>query len=287
MKRLRYSIILLLFSLLFFLYINRLGIIIGLSEFHTHTSAFLPALALIILVFIFPVLRRSSISIILVLWSIIFLFVKQGSGDQLLAGGIYTLTSLAEYVFLALAIILAHNIAVHLNQNIELLNRVFLADVSDRVKEMDSAREIINRELLRSRRYKHPFSIISLRLLRKPSPLERLSNITNLEKDIFGPYTFAQFLHLLDTNIRRLDIVFHQRYQEHVIILLPETDNNGGLALNRNLHALADKAGYEFSSGVATFPDDALTFDELISFSDANINYYPQEISSQPADLIP
>jgi hypothetical protein len=285
MSKIRYLIIFLLSSLLLFFYIDRLGEIIGLSGFHTHSAAFLPALVLIIFIFATPVLQRLSILMVLIIWFIIFLFSKQISGDQLLAGGISTLTSLAEFVFLSIVICSAHNIATQLNQNKEVLNRIFLADASDRVNEMDKANEIINRELLRSRRYGHPFSIISLRLMHKPAPLEKLNKITNLENDIFGPYTFAQFLHLLDINVRRLDIVFYQRYQEHVIILLPETDNIGGKALVRNLHSLAERAGFEFNSGVASFPADALTLDDLIKVADTTIKVPTRDVNSHPADI--
>jgi GGDEF domain-containing protein len=78
----------------------------------------------------------------------------------------------------------------------------------------------------------------------------------------------------VDEHIRQTDIVFRDSYNRFVV-LCPETalQNSQNLA-ERIADSIYKKTGIQVSWAVATFPDDALSFDDLLDVANSKLTRF-------------
>jgi hypothetical protein len=86
----------------------------------------------------------------------------------------------------------------------------------------------------------------------------------SIQYDIMNRLTAARIGQIIDSRIRQTDLVLRDRKWVYVI-LCPETDISGVLLLaSRIAEAVRQKTGLSVLWGTAAFPEEALTFDDLL-----------------------
>ncbi len=130
--------------------------------------------------------------------------------------------------------------------------------------------EQIEYEMERSKRYQSPLSLVFL-------DLDYFKNVNDTYGHLTGSRLLAEVGAVVSASIRKTDKAARYGGDEFVIIL-PQTDRPGALNFALKLHKdLNEKAFYSDngdrlnvsgSFGVASFPDDALNSNELISLAD-------------------
>jgi len=130
--------------------------------------------------------------------------------------------------------------------------------------------EQIEYEMERSKRYQSPLSLVFF-------DLDYFKNVNDTYGHLTGSRLLAEVGAVVSANIRKTDKAARYGGDEFVIIL-PHTDRPGALKFALKLHKeLNEKAFYSNngdrlkvsgSFGVASFPDDALNSNELISLAD-------------------
>lgn len=126
-------------------------------------------------------------------------------------------------------------------------------------------------ELERARRYRRPFAILFL-------DLDHLKAINDAYGHICGSRVLKEAAVLLQRKLRRSDKIFRFGGDEFVVTL-PETDFQGAFRVAQRLrralrgHRFKLKEGVEAkitaSFGIATFPDDGSSKEELLRSADA------------------
>ncbi len=164
-------------------------------------------------------------------------------------------------------------------QSTEAIEKTKLLEDLKKQASFDLLTEIYNRnyimkrleeETQRSSRHKLLFSIIFL-------DIDDFKNFNDTHGHLYGDKLLVDMVNIIKKNLRKNDIV--GRYGgEEFIILAPETDKKGGLALTQKILNSVNEYSFtgketnvdnvSFSAGVASFPGDGKTVEELISKSD-------------------
>lgn len=267
MLRLRLNLILLLLFTGIALNIERIDF--GAKEDVINLASFVYLLfgTAVISTILIPKNWKISTRNLVLFWAGIYLAIKTiPDTNHPLLGGVYTYISIAEIILLITFIILIRNVLENLQVLEETVANITMANVSNRVKNLDAAIPDVNKEFVRSRRYKRPLGIIVIEL--KPENIQ--TNIENLSKEILqimmSRYSMSNLIRAIDKNIRRPDLILEQHQENRVILLLPEADTEDTKVVFENVQKLVEeKIGSPVAIGSAAFPDDAVTFDELVS----------------------
>ena len=79
-----------------------------------------------------------------------------------------------------------------------------------------------------------------------------------------GRFTSARVGQIIDERIRQTDLVLRDK-RWRFVVLCPETDLGAGLLLAKRItESVHEKTGLPILWGVAAFPEEALTFDDLL-----------------------
>ncbi len=129
----------------------------------------------------------------------------------------------------------------------------------------------IDEELERARRYSHPFSILFL-------DMDYLKMINDRYGHMSGSKALREVAHVIHGRLRQTDKVFRFGGDEFVVTLT-ETDQEGAYqvavrlreAINAHRFLEDDDIGASMTAsfGIATFPQDGLTKDQLLRHADA------------------
>jgi hypothetical protein len=273
MLRLRFYIIALLLFTGIALNIERLDF--GPQEDIVNLASFVYGLlgASVMTTVLIPSKWKIPANYIIVFWSAVyFAFKVILINDRPIVGGLYTYLTIAELFILIGLIVLTQKVMEYLNVLEDTVADITMADVSSRVKNLDTASPDIDLEFIRSRRYKRSLGLIVVRL--KPENVQ--AYINDLSKDILrtmmSRYSMSKLIRAIDKHSRRTDLILEQRKENRVILLLPESDLEATQAVYTNIQRIAQEGfGSMIDMGSATFPDDAITFDALVSFAENNI----------------
>lgn len=211
----------------------------------------------------FPSVSRVSSFVPLAIWAGIYLslllFINRGwsaTSDD------YSVIVL-EFILLETGIWFAHRLALQITHAESLMDELAIDVFPHRAQELDEGSQRIKIEFTRSRRYHRPLSV----LLMEVDPEYHKNNgevLKSIQQDIMNRFTSARIGQIIDDRIRQTDLVLRDRRWCYVI-LCPETDFSGVLLLARRItNAVKEKTGLPVLWGTAAFPEEALTFDDLL-----------------------
>jgi len=124
-------------------------------------------------------------------------------------------------------------------------------------------------ELERARRYRHPLAVVVMdidyeRHKQGKRNLIRLSGNARLASQFFC----ALISSILRENLRGSDIVTYDATHDHYVILLPEsTIAAAAQTMSRLREFVLERTKVSLRYGIAEFPADGLTFDDLVSLA--------------------
>ena len=227
-------------------------------------------------------------SLFVAFWVVVYAVVKALSVQERPAiGGVYTYLTVVEVVLIILLVIMTRILMGKLQELEEIVSNITLVDVSNRVKNLDSSLNDVNKEFARSRRYKRPLGVVVIRLKSENVPTNLKDLSTDILRMIVPRYLMNNLIRAVDKEIRRPDFILEQRSEDRIVLLLPEANAKAIKAVSANVQKIArDKVGAEVEVGVAAFPDDAVTFDDLLSRAEREIETLNNSASeNQHSDL--
>lgn len=237
--------------------------------------------AAVISTILMPRKWRLSTRTITIFWVAVYTILKFTIGDDRpVIGGLYTYITIAEIFALVVLVILTRMVMENLLGLEETVANITLADVSNRVIDMDSATPSINMEFARSRRYNRPIGVVVIKL----TPENVQANIDELSKDILrtmmSRYSMSNLIRAIDKEVRRPDLILEQHKENRIVLLLPESDIEATRAVSGNIQEVArTRIGSTVAIGTAAFPEDAITFEDLVLYAESAID------ASQDAEL--
>jgi diguanylate cyclase (GGDEF)-like protein len=158
-------------------------------------------------------------------------------------------------------------------QNVRAVERIQELTITDDCTGLFNSRHLFSvteSELERSRRFSFPFSLVFI-------DLDHFKRVNDLHGHLAGSRLLAEIARTIKHNVRGIDSAFRYGGDEF-IVLLPQTGKDAALEVTqRLLHALRDthyllSEGLELrmmaSFGVATYPDDGDSVQEIIGAAD-------------------
>lgn len=188
-------------------------------------------------------------------------------------GGFNTFITVAEVALVTLSVVIANVLAQALYDFEQAVENITLTGISRRLKRVKDAGEDIQTELVRSRRYHEPVSVIVVEP--DPESVQATLNraVEEVQKAMMTRYVINSMASVLTGVLRRTDMILEQREKGRFIIFSPETDASSSAVLSKHIESvIAERMHVTVQCGVAEFPDDALTFEELVRKAEQNVS---------------
>jgi GGDEF domain-containing protein len=188
-----------------------------------------------------------------------------------LFGGTYSYVSLTEVVLLSGATWLARAFAARLKEFEQAVENLTFSTMSQRVRRLSQAEEQIKTELFRSRRHHRPLTLMVV----EPEPITFQLAVSRIVREIqeamMGRYVLTRLGRALSDHLRRTDLLLEQDKRGRFILLCPETDAAASTEVAARVRSTAEHLGIAVNCGVATFPDEALTFEALLQEAESDL----------------
>jgi GGDEF domain-containing protein len=211
----------------------------------------------------FPLTSKVSAVVPLIIWGSIYFVMLQTLDRTASAPNTTFPIILLEFILLMIGVWMAYQLADGISHAESVMSAMALSAFPNRTQNIAEASEKIKVEITRSRRYHRPLGLLVLQLnLTKAGDASRV--ISSIQHEISSRFSFARIGQVVDEHVRQTDMVFHDKYSR-LIVLCPETNNEDSRILAARISEIVyEKTGVKVEWGFATFPDDALNFDDLV-----------------------
>jgi len=229
----------------------------------------------------FPSISRASIYVPLLVWAGVYMVLLQTLDRSVsTVEGEFSVIVL-EFLLLEVGVWFAYQLAVQIGHAESLMDALALSAFPNRAHDIESEDKRIKIELTRSRRYHRPLSLVVI----EPEPddvkmaREMLKGIQN---DLLSRFTSARVGQIIDDRVRQTDLVLRD-HRGRFIILCPETDFESSTLLAKRLaQSVEERTDLQIHWGVAAFPDEALTFDDLLHKARDRSTHFAKLEGEQP-----
>ncbi len=264
MKYLRRSIIALVIHLALFFNIERLDFneenLVDILSF-----VYILTLVAVLTVIMIPFFRKRPLWVSLSYWGIIYVLIRLTFFSTRSFVGLNLYLSITELVFLLVAVWLAYQVALDLDDFEQAVINMTLPQLNRQVKRLTDSGDEIQTEMLRSRRHRRPLSVLVIKPDANSVTTAIHRTVQEVQQAMMTRYVVTSLTSIVSDVMRRTDTIFEQPNANQFIVMSPETSAiNSGSFIERIQTAVTEKLGVSVICGVASFPDDALTFDELV-----------------------
>ena len=211
----------------------------------------------------FPSISRASAYVPLSVWAGVYLVLLQIINRDYSANTGELSVIVLEFLLLEGGVWFAHQLAIQISHAESVMDALALSAFPNRANDIDSENQRIKIELTRSRRYHRPLSLV---VIESESEDEKTTRemLKSIQHDLLNRFTSARVGQIIDDRIRQTDLVLRDR-RGRFIVLCPETDlENASLLAKRIAQAVKERTSLHVLWGVAAFPEEALTFDDLL-----------------------
>lgn len=171
--------------------------------------------------------------------------------------------NIIQLLLVLLTAVLAFDVGRRVDQTDLALESLASSAYPNRALDIQTAREFVLAEITRSRRYHHPLSILTVRL-EKNKTWGDWKDIKLLSKEMMERFAIAKVSQILSDHARSTDMILRDRDGQFVL-LCPETNHSStSILATRIADAVKRELDATIECGSASFPDEALTFDDLI-----------------------
>lgn len=176
-----------------------------------------------------------------------------------------------QFLLIEISAGLSYFVGRQVQQIDALVRGLSISAYPNRTMDIKAGREIINTEVTRSRRYKRPFTTLVLKLefvdKKNDSP-----NNESIHQDLLRRFALAKMGQIINEFARQTDLIFSDQF-DRFILLCPETDTQKATVLAERISkTVNEKMDASVAWGAASFPHDALTFDDLIELADRRMS---------------
>ncbi|MGZ9221602.1 MAG: diguanylate cyclase domain-containing protein [Anaerolineales bacterium] len=211
----------------------------------------------------FPSISRVSVYVPLSVWAGVYLVLLQIINRNYSANTGELPVIVLEFLLVEGGVWFAHQLAMQIGHAESVMDALALSAFPNRANDIDSENQRIKIELTRSRRYRRPLSLV---VIESESEDEKTTRemLKSIQHDLLNRFTSARVGQIIDDRIRQTDLVLRDR-RGRFIVLCPETDlENASLLAKRIAQAVKERTSLHVLWGVAAFPEEALTFDDLL-----------------------
>jgi GGDEF domain-containing protein len=224
---------------------------------------YLAVLVAMPLTLFFPKISRISVYAPLLFWAVVYIALLQLINRNYSANRGELAVVALEFMMLEVGVWFAHQLASQISHAESIMDALALSAFPNRARDIDSENQRIKIELTRSRRYHRPLSVVMIESESEDEKIIREA-FKNIQHDLMSRFTSARVGQIIDDRIRQTDLVLRD-YKGRFIVLCPETDlPNASLLAKRISQAIKERTSLRVLWGVAAFPEEALTFEDLL-----------------------
>jgi GGDEF domain-containing protein len=214
-----------------------------------------------VMVFV-PSLHKVSVVVPMIFWGAIYFGLSQ-IVNRAYTGSMDVEVIVLEIVILEAGVWLSYQLAVGIARSESLMDVLAQGTFPHRAVELDTASEQIKIEFSRSRRYHRQLSLLVVHSLPKDEEVVR-DMLKSLQRDVLTRLSNAQIGQAIGEVIRQTDLLIRDQIGRFVV-LCPETDLESAVFLSERICQIVEgRTGLHVNCGVASFPDEALTFEDLL-----------------------
>ncbi len=287
MERLKRLILYLFIALVFFFNIERFDFnqenIVNIRSF-----VYLLAILAVFSIIAAPIFMRFSASLTTAFWLGMYvgLHLVLFKGQAFLSDIYITVTEIGMLVVLT---VLAYQVAHALQDFKQAVESVAMTHLRGASLLLDEAGDFIRKEMRRSRQYQRSLSVIvakpNLQSLKDPLP----PLVQEVQETIANRFTRAKLANLISEEVQLVNTVLEDRENDRFIIVCPESDQASvSILAEKVCAAMKQNLGINVRCGTASFPDMALTFEELIAQAEkSEMLYKAHRFSNERGALLP
>ena len=224
---------------------------------------YLAVLVAMPLTLFFPKISRISVYLPLLFWAVVYIVLLQLINRNYSANKNQLPVIALEFMMLEIGVWFVHHLASQISHAESIMDALAVSAFPNRARDIDSEHQRIKIELTRSRRYHRPLSLV---VIQPEADEEDLTQkvFQNIQHDLMSRFTSARIGQIIDERIRQTDLVMRD-YQGRFVVLCPETDLSNAILLAKRIsQSIKERTNLRVLWGVAAFPDEALTFDDLL-----------------------
>ena len=211
----------------------------------------------------FPSISKVSVYVPLLVWAGVYMVLLQVLDRSLSARSLELSIIVLEFILLEVGVWFAHQLALQIGHAESVMDALALSAFPNRAHDIDAENQRIKIELTRSRRYHRPLSLVLIELESEDEKMTR-EMLKNIQYDLLSRFSSARVGQIIDDRIRQTDLVLRD-HAGRFVVLCPETDLESAYSLVRRIsQAIQERTSLKVVWGVAAFPDEALTFDDLL-----------------------
>lgn len=171
-----------------------------------------------------------------------------------------------QFILIEISAGLSYFVGRQVQQIDALVRGLSVSAYPNRTLDLKAGSEIINTEVTRSRRYKRTYSTLVLKLEFADTKDEPQHNEA-IQRDLLRRFAIAKMGQIINEFARQTDMIFSDQF-DRFILLCPETDSQKSTVLAERISkSINEKMGACMTWGTASFPQDALTFEDLVELA--------------------
>lgn len=275
MSDMRWRLISLITWLTLFFNIERIDIDIdNIDNINLPTSVYIVGVFVTIAALL-PFFQRHSV------WALITTGIAMYIGVLVLSrkpilNDVHLYLTLTGVFMLVITAILSYNLGRSLEEFIAAVSEMTFSNKGGRLRTVAEAEAFVDLEMASSRRTQRPLSLVLFQGDASSMNMTMHRLIQEIQRSMMQRYLMATIARVLSRYIRRTDIIIEAQQAGRLVLLAPETNASEAELLGERLKLLAqEKLGVTASYSVSTFPDQALTYEDMINVAEQRLNEQP------------
>ncbi|GAB4494208.1 MAG: hypothetical protein Fur0016_00030 [Anaerolineales bacterium] len=215
-----------------------------------------------------PRLSWMSVTTLLGFWAMIFFIVAY---FYTRVNGLEYIQILGvEFILIEVAVWMSYQLNMQLRATESLMESLAYSTYTNRTVNLRQATERIEVEMMRSRRHHRPLSLILFRT-EEISSKEKKESYELMRDDLLKHFVNARIGQIMTNELRQTDLILRDPNGYFVIMCAETTKESSILLAKRIQAAISSNMGTSAQWSIASFPEEALTFDELLNQAKANL----------------
>jgi GGDEF domain-containing protein len=187
-------------------------------------------------------------------------------------GDIQTFVTLFELMAVVLSATLSYQVGRLSADFVETAHAMMFVDLDGRVYGADEAEPVIKREMQSSRRSNRPLSVMVLDAKADSEKINLQETAREIQNILVKRQSMVALARLLPRALRRTDFVLHEVGDGRLVVVMPELrKEQTGAIINRLTQVAQRRLGLSVQYGIASFPDNGVTFEELVYQAEQNL----------------
>ena len=204
-----------------------------------------------------------------------------------LFGGAYTYLNFTGLILLLVTLVVAKRVTAATQEFRDAVEMLTLTDGGQRLRTLKEMRDMVDNEMVRSRRFERPLSLVIVQADASSVNMQMHKMVQEVQRSMMQRYVLSTMARMLSRTLRRTDIVVEDKRPGRLLVVAPETnDENAVLMGTRVVRIIRERMGIDATYSFASFPQQALTFEDLLNVAEQRLQSEPASVKEDQDDEI-